>query len=265
MSVTCGDARYCNVRKRFGWAAALTASLCMLIAVELPATADDTATAPAAPPVDTKATTPATNNSAAAGNTTSATADSAAGLKGNVVAADLSILAALKELGEICHRVNKSSTDLLYESQRPNTVAIGGPTIIGNTIIPIAAAPGGVMNMGGYLPPRKKWVDYFVAEISQLFPLLETQITSASSPDNDPTATAVIADMKVDLSSMKPWYDRLLSDTKGPPYNNANISKDASALIKYSTHIDKDRKQLDRISKKAEKKAEKLEKRHVTK
>jgi hypothetical protein len=247
--------------------------------MELPATADDTAsTAPAGAPATASAgaskTAPATasntatattNNSAVTGSATGATTDSAAGLQGNVVTADLSIIAALKELGEICHRVKGSATDLLYESQRPNTVAIGGPTIIGNTVIPIAAAPGGVINMGGYLPPRKKWVDYFVSQISQLFPLLETQITSASSPDNDPTATAVIADMKVELSSMKPWYDRLLSDTQGPPYNSANITKDASALITYSDHIDKDRKQLDRISKKAEKKAEKLEKRHQTK
>ena len=249
------------MRERFGWAAAVMATLCLLIANERPGTANDPAsTAP--PAASTAAAAAATSNSAAAGNSTGATADDAAALKGNIVSEDRSIISALKELGEICHRMKGAATDLLYESQRPNTVAIGGPTIIGNTVIPIGAAPGGVMNMGGYLPPRKKWVDYFVIQIAQLFPLIETQVTSASSPDNDPTASAVIADMKVELASMKPWYDRLASDTQGPPYNSANITKDASALVTYSEHIDKDRKQLDHIAKKAEKKAERLEKQH---
>jgi len=191
-------------------------------------------------------------NSAAASTTSN---KSTAALEGNIQAEDIAIITGLKELGDVCHHMKSASTDLLYESQRPNTVAIGGPTIIGNTVIPIAAAPGGIVNMGGYLPPRKKWIDYFVSQVSFLVPQLETQINSTNPTSG--TANPIIADMKNEFATMKPWYERLLADTKGPPYNNYNITKDASALNITAGHIEKDQKKLERLAKKDEKSAEK--------
>jgi hypothetical protein len=93
-------------------------------------------------------------------------------------------------------------------------------------------APGmNTTGKGPLLPPRKKWVDYSMAELAKLLEVLHTEVSDLTSPQSALLSAhnnAITAQLDVLGDSYKLLGERyvdLQSVTKDPPYSNEAITR----------------------------------------
>ncbi|MCC7531934.1 MAG: hypothetical protein IT342_25755, partial [Candidatus Melainabacteria bacterium] len=110
-----------------------------------------------------------------------------ASLQGNIQGGAPVILQGLHDIAVTVHHLQEMLKGLLYEAQRQDMVVVAEPDVIGPIVMPAIPNPSGMMSMG-YLPPRKKWVDYFMAQIEEIIPMLDHEINSLPRPDASDTA-----------------------------------------------------------------------------
>jgi hypothetical protein len=158
-------------------------------------------------------------------------------------------LATLKDLGEICRHIKGTTKDLLYETQRPNQIVVGTPTVIGNMVIPPRPDPSGIVNTGTFLPPRKKWLDYFRNELSFLMPQLQECIGGLAAGEDNSATAAPISDIKKQGEKIADAYGRLGTDIQATQLANNTIARDAEIINLCADRIDKTRKELEKTVK----------------
>ena len=151
-------------------------------------------------------------------------------LQGNIQGGATEDLERLHDIGVTVHHLEQMLKGLLYEAQRQDMVVVAEPDVIGPMIIPAIPGPSGMLNMG-YLPPRKKWVDYFMGEIEQLIPMLDHELNSMPRPAaTDAELEAAFVTMFNAARDFNPPWSLLETATKGPDYKNADISNAGSGL-----------------------------------
>lgn len=201
---------------------------------------DSVAPADSAPPADSTA--PAN----ASGGSSSQPRDATAGgsLQGTVEKSEANAEAILGELKQTVRYIKDASWGAFVEAQRPDVMFVGGANVIGGVVInPVGV--GGVLPTGGYLPPRKKWIDYFAMHVNYLAPILKQELESFEMP------AGVSADTMTDYQEYKKLATRLpelcekmLSACQGPKYDNMTITVASGMLHEELKRYDKIREEL---------------------
>lgn len=192
------------------------------------------ATQPAVPATETttSSTTPA-NTPPGTNKKSSVTLNppaSPSSLQGNVQGGAPVVLQGLHDVGTTVHHLQEMLKGLLFEAQRQDMVVVAEPNVIGPMIIPAIPNPSGMMSIG-YLPPRKKWVDYFMSQIEEIIPMLDHEINSLPRPDqSDTDLLQAYTEMFDAARGFNPPWAELETATKGPDYKNKDISMAGSDL-----------------------------------
>lgn len=165
-------------------------------------------------------------------------------LSGSVESVALVAETGLKEVGETLHHLKDATWGLFSEVQQPNMFFAGGPDVVGPIIITPVNGSGFIQGEG-FLPPRKKWVDFYIDHVQYLAPQLEKEIAALVLPDG------VSDDTRSDLELMKQITVRMPRDcenlikiSQGPKYDNIAIATAAQVLIDDLKTIDKARKEV---------------------
>ena len=154
----------------------------------------------------------------------------ASSLQGNIQGGAPVVLQGLHDVGVSVHHLQEMLKGLMYEAQRQDMVVVAEPDVIGPIVIPAIPNPSGMMSMG-YLPPRKKWVDYFMSQIEEIIPMLDHEINALPRPDGtDPALQQAYIDMFDAARGFNPPWSDLEAATKGPDYKNQDISVAGSGL-----------------------------------
>ena len=165
-------------------------------------------------------------------------------LSGSVESVALVAETGLKEVGETLHHLKDATWALFSEVQQPNMFFAGGPDVVGPIIITPVNGSGFIQGEG-FVPPRKKWVDFYIDHVQYLAPQLEKEIAALVLPDG------VSDDTRSDLETMKQISIRMPKDcenlikvSQGPKYDNMAIATAAQVLIDDLKTIDKARKEV---------------------
>ncbi|HMY53809.1 MAG TPA: hypothetical protein PK671_12680 [Candidatus Obscuribacter sp.] len=165
-------------------------------------------------------------------------------LSGSVESVALVAETGLKEVGETLHHLKDATWGLFSEVQQPNMFFAGGPDVVGPIIITPVNGSGFIQGEG-FVPPRKKWVDFYIDHVQYLAPQLEKEIAALVLPDG------VSDDTRSDLETMKQISIRMPKDcenlikvSQGPKYDNMAIATAAQVLIDDLKTIDKARKEV---------------------
>lgn len=202
----------------------LTPGLAMQIAV--PAVLADVQAPQAVPANTVQATGAAAQNGTAADVQSSKSAS----LQGSVQASLKESNIALRDLGISAHKLKKACSDLAAEMQRyGTTLQTIGPDAVGMMVIPSIDIP--VPDTNNPLPPRKKWVDFYVAQIGQLVSLIQSDLQEVVIPQE---AQAELGDALSQLQQAD-WpinneYQDVVNLTKGDGYNQNQIVKEANDI-----------------------------------
>lgn len=177
---------------------------------------------------------------------------SASSLQGNVQGGAPVLLQGLHDLGVTLHHLQEMCKGLLLEAQRQDMVVVAEPNVIGPMVIPAIPGPSGMMSMG-FLPPRKKWVDYYMAQIEEIIPLLDHEINALPRPNpSDADMLQLFTEMFDTARGFNPPWSELESVTKGPDYKNDDIAKAVSRLY---IQTDEFKKMKDKVFKMVKKEA----------
>lgn len=221
----------------------------------LPAYADSDATAPATVPAAAPATAsppasvsaPATNSPAAASSSSSSSSfgQTQSAITGSVKASSLTVEKSIKLLGETATRLKDAAWDAFCEVQQPDEFYAGGPDVIGPMVIPAINGSGFIE--GGLKPPRKKWLDYFVKNVTFLCPQLleETEQLELPSDVGDDTKNA-LSEMKQIASGLPADCQALSAISQGPKYDNMAIARAAQLVLDHLKDFERLRKDLYR-------------------
>ena len=177
-------------------------------------------------------------------------------LKGHVKEDAGGAVCALKELLSSVVHLKRSVYDVFCEVQREDLVVVGEPNVIGPMIVPAIPSGSGLLNTGEFLPARKKWIDYYMAQIEKLYPMVTKELEALKLPGD------ATADMKDHYRKVVLAYNKLgpaLKDldeiTQGPKYDNKEIAKCSAVGQNYLDAIDKELKRLYREMKKVDRDA----------
>jgi hypothetical protein len=164
-------------------------------------------------------------------------------LSGSVATTEQTAESVLVELEATVKYMKDASWGAFTEAQRPDVVFMGGANVVGGVVIP--APGGGGFVTGGYLPARKKWIDYFSMHVNYLAPLLKQEMAAFKMPDGASSDTMEdyaeytrIADHLPELCS------KMLIACQGPKYDNMTIAMGAGMLNEELKRFDKQRKLL---------------------
>ncbi len=208
---------------------ALSAVVC--IGCACPASADD------AGPGDTPSSTSASSDSGL---------EQKKSLEGHVQDEALALETGIKDLTKTLHHMKRSAFDIFIEVQRQNMVVVGEPDVIGPIIIPAIPSPSGMMAMGGFLPPRQKFLDYFQSQLSDLMKMTQTEVSALVLPDD--ASDQAKTDMKTISDSLTTFSQDLqgiAAVTQGPKFNNYDIAKAAQILQDHIQAVEKATKSLN--------------------
>ncbi|MDX1987103.1 MAG: hypothetical protein SFV17_10505 [Candidatus Obscuribacter sp.] len=165
-------------------------------------------------------------------------------LSGSVESVALVAETGLKEVGETLHHLKDATWGLFSEVQQPNMFFAGGPDVVGPIIITPVNGSGFIQGEG-FVPPRKKWVDFYIDHVQYLAPQLEKEIAALVLPDGVSDGTrSDLETMKQIAARMPKDCDNLIKVSQGPKYDNMAIATAAQVLIDDLKTIDKARKEV---------------------
>lgn len=222
------------------------AALVILLALNsgLPVMADDTASSN-------------TTNGTASNSTNATTSTDPKVLEGQIKADSINLETHLKELTNSLHHLKRAAFDIFCETQRQDDVVAVQPDVIGPIILPAIPNPSGVLSMGT-LPPRKNWLDYFMNQVGQLLPMVDSEINSIVMPqeisDQGKQDLVQIRELARGLNPLAVNLDKVTSVTD---LKNDDIAKSAVAFQEQVTSLEKMVKDLSKQAKLEEKKAAK--------
>jgi len=199
-----------------------------------------------APVEDGASQTSVSESTSASSDTTAPTPSSTTGgaLSGSVATTEQTAESILVELEQTVHHMKDASWGAFCEAQRPDVIYAGGPDVIGGVVInPIGQA--GMIPTGGYLPPRKKWIDYYSMHVAYLAPLLKQELDSFKLPAG--VSSGTLDDYKeysIIAAHLPELCDKMLTACQGPKYDNVTISMAAGMLNEELKRYDKVRKEI---------------------
>lgn len=175
-------------------------------------------------------------------------------LQGSVKGTTVDTKTGLKDLGELTHHVKQTLNCLLYEAQRQDTVSVAPGDIIGNIVMPTLPSPSGAVALGDALPPRKKWVDFWMGHLQILIPEIQREVSATIIPtEKSEKLKSEWQNAQTEVQSIVSDYERLQKDTTGPKYSNNDIAQDCSVMYKKIEEFEKARKEIWRQAKDLEK------------
>jgi hypothetical protein len=141
---------------------------------------------------------------------------------------DEAIRHALKNVADSAHHMQERMHDIIYEITRQEYVTAGEPNVVGPTVIPAIPMPTGTIAMGGYLAPRKKYMDFFAAQTKSLLTMLiEEGSNLPSTLPRDANMSAKLSMIKGDLNALQEENNSLQPLMIGPTYDNLKIGRQA--------------------------------------
>lgn len=152
----------------------------------------------------------------------------------------------LKDLSEAIHRARRAGTDLIAECQRENEVMGGEIDFVGTDIIPILPATAEGLGGASYLPPRPKYVNLHMNQLTGILPLLQDEITGIKAPDADEAAKTqpMTDEMKTVWTDLQKHFTALAPLTNNIPYDTGDIVDETTQLVRDLDQIDKLRKNI---------------------
>jgi hypothetical protein len=179
-------------------------------------------------------------------------------LEGHIQDEAVALEVGIKDLNKSLHHMKRSAWDIFVEVQRQNMVVVGEPDVIGPIIIPAIPNPTGTMAVGGFLPPRKKFLDYFVSQIDDLVQMIQTEVTGLVLPDDaNDEAKADLKEITDAMAQIPQDISGLKDVTQGPDYDNMAIARAAQILQDRIGVMEKASKKLNSEAKKEESRAKK--------
>jgi len=200
------------------------------------------ATASASASDSNQAQAPAPSSSPSGASTTTGTPSGV--LTGSVATTEQTAESILVELEQTVHHLKDASWGAFCEAQRPDVIYAGGPEVIGGMVInPIGGS--GLIPTGGYLPPRKKWIDYYSMHVAYLAPLLKQELDSFKMPAGVSSDTMDDYQEYAKIGGRLPdLCDKMITACQGPKYDNVTISMAAGMLNEELKRYDKVRKEI---------------------
>ena len=142
----------------------------------------------------------------------------------------------LKNVATSAHHLQKTIHDIIFEITRQEYVRSSEPEVAGPIVIPAIPPPDGVIAMSGFLPARKKYIDFFAEQARNLLMMLNEE--GMSLPDSweaDSQVSAQLISVKTILNDLRIQNNALLTSMTGSNYDNLVIGKQA---IKMSEDLD---------------------------
>lgn len=166
----------------------------------------------------------------------------------------------LKEIGMAIQEVREAASDLYEEVSRREVTLTSTPNVVGFTVM---SMPSG-FTQGAYLPPRKKWVDAYMQDMSRIVKLMKDEcddVLSGKAPlvVPAPQQEQVKAMFVQWVSYVNDTFNKvsdLETTTKQPMLNNASIANAALVINKDMKNLEALRKKVYKIYQKAGKNAE---------
>ncbi len=179
-------------------------------------------------------------------------------IEGRIQDVAVTLETGIKDLTKSLHHMKRSAFDIFVEVQRSNMVVVGEPDVIGPIIIPAMPNPSGMISTGGFQPPRKKFLDYFMSQIDDLMKMTQTEVTALVLPDdaNDQAKTEMKT-LSDTLALLPQDIEALKEVTQGPDYDNMAIARAAQQLQDHIVTMEKASKKLNSEAKKDESRAKK--------
>lgn len=187
---------------------------------------------------------PASVESARAGDTGAGT-PAGQPLKGAAQRTVLQTAAGIKAIGEGVHKLKRTAEDMIGELQRQDLVVVSEPDVIGPIVLPAIPEPSGMLPIGDYLPPRKKWLDFYMAQMQHLIPCIQDELANTIIPEDKKAETQEPwAKMQSIMQDVESHYQRLQPLTQGPKFDSDAIGKEALAIYDDIRQLEKLRKQV---------------------
>lgn len=166
----------------------------------------------------------------------------------------------LKEIRDTIGKIKRVLSEVVHEVTRvqvfvyPTPVDMDDtwmdPTLTSDYYYPMQPVQAGGPQNGQPLPARKKWMDYYASQLSQLMPLLNNDANALVLPDQGQGPSPITAQMGVMKDTVKQIqndYGQLRTAMQGPNYDNQYIARLAGAVRDDVCGIDVVRKHMLRI------------------
>ncbi len=155
---------------------------------------------------------------------------------------DESLQLALKNVSASAHHLQQTVHEIIFEITRQEEVVVGQPNVVGSTVIPAIPAPTGAIAVGGYFPPREKYMRHFAQQAHDLLVMLsEESLSLPFGSESDNNLSANLINIKNSLNNLRSQNDELQKLMAGPTYSNLLIGKQALSM---SDELDKLKKLL---------------------
>lgn len=147
---------------------------------------------------------------------------------------------ALKAIGDTSNHIRRTALDIIGEVERQDLVVVSEPDMFGPIVVPAIPAPDGMMAMGDFLPPRKKWLDIFINQLDQLLPVLHDEANNSSTDSKEwDSLKKLVDDAEHDLKVLKE-----VAGADKP--DRLAVGKQALGIYDDMGKIDKERKAIYR-------------------
>ena len=156
----------------------------------------------------------------------------------------------LRTMSESIHRAKRAANDLIMECQRQDAMVGGEIDFIGSEVIPIMPETAEGYGPPVYIPPRKKYVDLHMSQLSGLMPILQEDITAVPALNSYEQMKEApdISQMQDLMKDAQSHYANLQGLTQGivqdADYNSSGLQNESKALLEDFNQLDKLRKDI---------------------
>jgi hypothetical protein len=155
-------------------------------------------------------------------------------VKGQVTKTALPAEVGLKDLGDAAKHLRKAALYMVGELTRQDLVVVGEPDVIGPIIMPAIPEPSGTLAMGDYLPPRRKWVNYWLVQMGTLGELMENETKEMAFPEGKMQTIAPLwIEIKTLVQDINFNYLKLVQLVERP-----TLSRDAIGILTMNIYDD---------------------------
>ena len=159
---------------------------------------------------------------------------------------------ALRDFRIALKHFRRAVYNVFSESTRQDMIVVAEPDVIGPMIMPAAPAMGGILP-GGYLPPRRKWLEHFVSQAESLLPLLKSEIEAITLPaEASKDALFQIDELRACADKLPAELEKLKAVSSEEKLDNVKIAKQAQSIENHIDAMKKIRKKLYKSMRKEE-------------
>lgn len=152
---------------------------------------------------------------------------------------------AVKDLGDTAKQLKDNAWFAFCEVQQQDEVYVGGPNVVGGMVIP-AVGGSGFLSTGQFLPPRPKWLNYFIQNVDYMSRQLDVEIANTQMPDDLSDNGKQSFARMVELARAIPAKVMNLEGTAKPPYKNMPIAVAAQEVLDDLKEFEKMQKVVQR-------------------